>query len=54
MIEPDLDACVRVQVKLLVEEGGATVDLEDRWKHTALDEAKQVRGFRAGVQGLTP
>ena len=32
----------RVQIKLLVEEGGANVWVRDRWGKTAYDEARRV------------
>eukprot|EP00798_Chlamydomonas_sp_ICE-L_P032551 gene32551-17268_t len=38
-------------VRLLVEEGGATVDIEDRWGHNALVEAERA-GARASVNHL--
>jgi hypothetical protein len=34
--------CSGVQIKLLVEEGGADVWVRDRWGKTAYDEARRV------------
>ena len=35
-------SCAGVQIKLLVEEGGADVWVRDRWGKTAYDEARRV------------
>lgn len=40
-----------VQIRLLVEEGGADVNVRDRWGHTPLDEAQRV-GARPCAQYL--
>lgn len=37
-----LAAKIYGQVKLLVEEGDADIMLQDRWQHTALDEANRL------------
>lgn len=34
--------CICMQVKLLIEVGGADPSLEDRWEQTPLDEARRI------------
>lgn len=42
ILSPDKSASLPWQIRLLVEEGGADVNVRDRWGNTPLDEAQRV------------